>query len=277
METGKMILWLAQTLLALLLLFSVQISLRKKRKQVLRTVLFLIKAFLIPVSALLFVAIVSAFAYRHSGLLVAIYTALAADIGASILEFAVRQFRNAGKRQSGYSNCLLKLHAALSILLCACILFYGTFNALHVEKRTHTWQADGLTRAHTFAFAADLHMGSTQSMDVLTDLCRQINSSAPEFVILGGDVTDELTSHDDMLRTYQILSQINVPVYFIYGNHDRQPDCDYLGGRTYSDQELAAAIGDAGIHILSDDYVQIADDLVLLGREDVSMGDLRKS
>lgn len=58
--------------------------------------------------------------------------------------------------------------------------------------------------------------------------------------------------------------------YFIYGNHDRQPDSGYFSGRTYSDEQLAAAILDAGIVILRDEYIKISDDLVLLGREDAA-------
>ena len=67
--------------------------------------------------------------------------------------------------------------------------------------------------------------------DDLAELCRQINAAAPEFVILGGDVTDELTSFNDMVLTYQNLSRIEAPVYFVYGNHDRQPNAAYFGGR----------------------------------------------
>ncbi|MBQ9272964.1 MAG: metallophosphoesterase, partial [Mogibacterium sp.] len=110
----------------------------------------------------------------------------------------------------------------------------------------------------------------------VAELVDQINSENPEFVILGGDVTDELTTYDDMLATYMNLSALKAPTYFIYGNHDRQPDWDYFGSRTYTDEQLEETIKSSGITILSDEYVQLADDLVMLGREDVSMTDLRK-
>jgi predicted MPP superfamily phosphohydrolase len=95
-------------------------------------------------------------------------------------------------------------------------------------------------------------------------------------VVLGGDITDELTSFEDMNRVYQILSDIDTPVYFVHGNHDRQPDFGLLGGRTYSDEQLEKAITNAGVRILSDEFVRVADDLVLLGREDMSAGVARK-
>lgn len=60
-------------------------------------------------------------------------------------------------------------------------------------------------------------------MDVLRDFCRQVNQSDAKFLILGGDVTDELTTCEDMVETYRILSTVDIPMYMIYGNHDSSP------------------------------------------------------
>ncbi|MBR1452957.1 MAG: metallophosphoesterase, partial [Candidatus Methanomethylophilaceae archaeon] len=73
------------------------------------------------------------------------------------------------------------------------------------------------------------------TMGELRDFCRQVNESKAEFLILGGDTTDELTSYDDMIETFEILSTVKIPVYYVYGNHDRQQSADYVGGRTYTD------------------------------------------
>ena len=54
-------------------------------------------------------------------------------------------------------------------------------------------------------------------------------------------------------------------IFYIYGNHDRQP---YTMDRTYSNEELEEAIGAAGIQILRDEYIEIGEDLILAGRED---------
>jgi predicted MPP superfamily phosphohydrolase len=79
-----------------------------------------------------------------------------------------------------------------------------------------------------------------------------------------------------MNRTYEIVSEIDAPVYFVYGNHDRQLNSGFVGGRTYSDGQLEAAFANAGVRVLSDEFVRVADDLVLLGREDMSAGSARK-
>ena len=149
-------------------------------------------------------------------------------------------------------------------------------NSQQYVKTVHEWNAEGLIRPHTFAFVSDIHAGSAQPVEKLHDLCHQINESKPEFVILCGDVTDEFTTLEEMEATYAILSEIDAPTYYIYGNHDRQPRSGYLNGRTYSDEQLSEAIRGAGIIILQDEYVKISDDLVLLGREDLSMAGIRK-
>ena len=270
------ILWFLIVFAALALLFAVQLPLRTRPRPVLRAVVLIIKVLLIPGVALLFVAIVTPFTYRFGKVLAAVYAALVADTAADIAEYVIRRIRCTADREADRRTCLWKLSGILSLVFCLCFTLYGTCNAGHIMKKTHTWQADGLTGAHTFAFVADIHAGSGQSIETLQELVRQINSAAPEFVILGGDITDELTSYDDMIMTYDTLSQIEAPVFFIYGNHDRQPDNGLLGGRTYQDDQLAAAIMEAGISILTDDYVKVADDLILLGREDISTGGLRK-
>ena len=266
-----MILWILEMIILLASLFVVQIPLRKKRIPALRVFVFVIKVLLIPAAALFFVAIESPVAYRRADIIAAAYIVLFSDVCASIVEYVIRKLRKSKEKRAKNSFCQLKLIGFLSIVFCLCIFAYGYVNAGNIKAKKHTWTAEGLTQAHTFAFAADLHVGSARSMENLQEFCRQVNEAAPEFVILGGDVTDELTSYDDMRTAYSVLSKIEAPVFFIYGNHDRQPNAAFFGGRTYSDEQLEEAIREAGITILSDQFLQVADDLVLLGREDVSM------
>ena len=139
-----------------------------------------------------------------------------------------------------------------------------------------TYQSEKLTESHTLAFLADLHVGTAQQFEALEDTVSQINAAHPNFVILGGDVADEFTSAESLERTCELLGTIEAPTYFIYGNHDRQPDGDLVGGRTYTDDELVAALENNGIIVLTDEYVAVSDDLVLLGREDISAGEARQ-
>ena len=262
---------LFEIILVWAVLCAIQIPLRRSSCKLLRVILFLVKVILIPVPAILFVSVDWRFAYRHGDILCAFYVAIVGDTAAGVIEYIIRRLR-----KNRENICNQKLAALLGFVCCAVFTVYGYINSQQIVRNTHEWQANGLAREHTFAFVADIHAGSAQPVECLQSLCDQINEAEPEFVILGGDVTDELTSYDDMKATYEILAGINAPKYFIYGNHDRQPGADYVDGRTYSDEQLSEAILGAGIIILQDEYVRLADDLFLLGRDDYTTADTRK-
>lgn len=269
------LLFFIEIALVLAALFAVQIPVRRSRKKLLRTVTFILKLLLIPTTALLFVAIDTGFVYKTGNFLCAVYTALIADSAADAAEFLFRCFRR-NKENERRRSCDQKMIVVLGGVFCIALTVYGFINSQQYVRNVHEWNAEGLNQPHTFGFVSDIHAGTAQPVEKLHDLCRSINESKPEFVILGGDVTDEFTTLDEMKSAYAILSEIEAPVYFIYGNHDRQPGSAYLQGRTYSDEQLTEAIRDAGMIILQDEYVKISDDLMLLGREDLSMEGIRK-
>ena len=271
---GRMVLWVAEIAVIWLALCAFQVPIRRAERPVLRAVVFVLKVLLVPLLALACISLDSGVAYRHPSVLFAAYVALLGDVLASVAEYALRRIRAAG-RSARRPACAQKVLAALSFAFSAAVAFYGCANALHANMSVHEWEADGLAREHTFAFIADLHVGSGQSTSALEDLCTQVNGADPEFVILGGDVTDELTTREEMAQAYEILSTIEAPTYFVFGNHDRQPGHELAGGRTYGDEELLAAIEGAGIRVLADEFAPISEDLVLLGREDMSAGDGR--
>lgn len=268
-------LFFAGIALALAVLSAVQIPVRKSGKKALRAAVFILKLLLVPTSAFAFVAIDSAITYQAGDILCAAYAALLGDSAADAAEFLLRRFRRKGQKGGG-GGCNRKTVVLLAAVFCAALTAYGFMNTRQYVKNTREWNAEGLKRPHTFAFVSDIHAGSAQPVEQVRDLCEQINASAPEFVILGGDVTDEYTTLEEMEAVYAILSEIEAPTYFIYGNHDRQPGSEYAGGRTYSDTQLSEAIRGAGIIILQDEYVRISEDLTLLGREDLRTGGTRK-
>ena len=58
-------------------------------------------------------------------------------------------------------------------------------------------------------------------------------------------------------------------VYYVYGNHDRQP---YTTNKAYTEKQLDETIEKNGIHILKDSYTIINDEIILLGRDDAGWG-----
>lgn len=90
-----------------------------------------------------------------------------------------------------------------------------------------------------------------------------------DIVVLGGDIVDEGTSKEDMEYIFSVLGKINSKygIYYVYGNHDRQ---QYRLDAYYSNEELEKTILENNIVIINDNYVNVTDNIVLLGREDYS-------
>lgn len=164
----------------------------------------------------------------------------------------------------------------LGLLLGVLFFIYGTVNMQIVTPKQHIYSSPKLTQAHKLVFVSDLHVGSSQSMDTTRKTIRSIQSEHPDFVILGGDITDDYTSREEMEETYRLFGQLGVPVYYIDGNHEVVQHAEYIrGGLPYTEQELTDAMERNGIIVLRDEYVKLSPDLLLLGREDAAAPDRR--
>lgn len=201
-------------------------------------------------------------------LLVAIYAVLLPDAAADLIYSLVCRFRGKERKFAP-----LKL---LSLTLGLVFFVYGTVNMQIVTPEYRTYSASKLTQAHRLVFVSDLHVGSSQSMETTRRIIRDIGAENPDFVILGGDITDDYTSKADMEETYRLFGALGVPVYYIDGNHEVVQHAEYIrGGLPYTGQELTDALEQNGIMILRDTYVELAPDLILLGREDAAVPDKR--
>ena len=149
-------------------------------------------------------------------------------------------------------------------------LVYGTVNMQMVSANRFTIASDKLSHSYRCVFVSDLHVGSSQSMNTVEATVRKIKEEHADFVLLGGDIVDEYSTKEEMQEVFSLLGSIEAPVWFIYGNHDRQPTNEAVGGRTFSEEELESAILGNGIKILKDEWFSFSDDLVLFGREDAS-------
>ena len=195
--------------------------------------------------------------------LTALYAALLPDAAADLLYSLWRGLRR-GERHFGAYRLF---SFALGVLFFA----YGTVNMQIVTPETRVYTAPGLQQAHKLVFVADLHAGSAQLPSVTADTIRKIGAEKPDFVILGGDITDDYTPKADMEEVYRLFGALGVPVYYIDGNHEVVQHGQYLpSGLPYTQAELAAAMEESGIIVLRDDYAEIGPDLLLLGREDAA-------
>lgn len=179
-----------------------------------------------------------------------------------------------GERQKGRVAVLLSRLCQCGILpliTAFAVIGYGFYNMNHIRATEYIINTDRITGSYRILFLSDIHYGTVQNKKVLQDKISVINSSHPDIVILGGDITEEGTSKEEMQEVFKLLGGIEnrYGIYYVYGNHDRQP---YTTHRTYTDEELGRAILQNGITILEDNYVEIKQDLILAGRADATMG-----
>ena len=242
---------------------------------VLRVLSVVYKLLAIPLISLGTMAFNSIVWWELAGILVAAYAVLVpvllSDCPAPILVGILDRGQDPNRR----NMMVFVTKTIISAVLTIGFVVYGAWNMQTFTGVRHEYHSSELERGYTFVFMSDSHAGTAQPLSVLEQFVDEVNAESVDFVILGGDITDEYTSGAEMRETYRILSRLEAPTYFVYGNHDRQPDSAFVGGRTYTDDELVAAIEGAGITILVDETVRIGPDLALLGREDLSRSSAR--
>lgn len=235
----------------------------KPKRLPLRIVLITAKALIAAAFALLVMAGPTALRPVQP-LLTAIYVVLLPDAAADLITLIL--FRRERKFR----------HLRLASLVLGVVFFvYGTVNMQIVTPEYHTLASEKLTEKHRIVFVSDLHVGGSQSFNTTRSTIEKIGAEHPDLVILGGDITDNYTTKAEMEETYRLFGALGVPVYYIDGNHEIVQHPEYVEiGYTY--KELLDTITQNGITILCDDYVELAPDLLLLGREDMADPSLRK-
>ena len=222
-----------------------------------RIVLILAKALIAAAFALLVMA-GPVFLRPVQAVLTAIYAVLLPDAAADLLTLIL--YRK--KRRFAH----LKL---ASLILGAVFFVYGTVNMQIVTPEYHTLTSPKLIESHRIVFVSDLHVGSAQSFETTRRTIEKIGAEHPDFVILGGDITDDYTTKAEMTETYRLFGALGVPIYYIDGNHEIVQHPEYAEIE-YTYDELLGALEQNDIAILRDEDAELAPDLLLLGREDLA-------
>ncbi len=165
----------------------------------------------------------------------------------------------------------------LPILLVAVYLFVGHVNFMVVQKTEYTVHTDKAIREEGYrvVLIADVHYGMSLDGDQLRDKCEEIEEQKPDLVVLCGDIVDDDTTPEEVKEVFAAFGNIKSTfgTFYVHGNHDR-PFTDVkdslLSG--FTEKDLLVAIESNGITILTDDVYEIAEDFVLVGREDPIAG-----
>ena len=261
---GIFISWTLMFIAAEAIVTAVQFLLRKKEiKPVLRVVLIVVKVLLAIAFAVLPMA--GPVQLRPAQpLMMALYVVLFTDALADIVYSIICAVRKTERK--------FNVEKLISLSLGVLFFVYGTVNMQIVLPNYHTYESEKLTEAHKIIFAADIHVGSAQTFSTLEKEVRAMAAEKPECIILGGDITDDYTTKEEMEKAFELFGNCGVPVYYLYGNHDRQKHAEYANGLQFTAEELEQTIENSGVIVLRDEYAELAPDLLLLGREDISEG-----
>ncbi|MBO5912184.1 MAG: metallophosphoesterase [Clostridia bacterium] len=188
-------------------------------------------------------------------------------------EFFKVIFRKIFKKYNGAKSYVwaskIYKSGVVPVLIVALLFTYGFFNMNTIRQTEYTVTSDKLQNSYRVVFISDTHFGTVHDAKTLQEATENINKLNPDIVILGGDIVEEGTEKTEMAEAFETLGKINSTygIYFVYGNHDRQR---YTSVPEYSEEELADTITKNGIMILKEDYIEIGDDILLVGREDLS-------
>ena len=213
-------------------------------------------AALLPIAAFFFVNL---YAVIIVGLHVIVFLALGDLVG-----FIIRKAR---KRPRGDLAGIISLSLAVVYLAC------GWFFAHHVFEthETFTTKKDIGGERIRVVEIADSHLGITLDGEDFAEQMERVSAVEPDVVVIVGDFVDDDTERDDMLRACEALGGIKAKygVYMVLGNHDR----GYFRYRSFSGDELLAALEANGVRVLRDEAVIIDSRFYLIGRRDRSERD----
>ena len=139
------------------------------------------------------------------------------------------------------------------------LMLYGNWNYRNKVRVPLTLQTQKtLPKSYRLVMASDLHLGYHNPRTELARWVDMINAESPDLVLIAGDIIDISVRpliEEGMAEEFR---RIAAPIYACLGNHE------YYSG-TPAAQKFYA---DAGIHLLSDQAVEIDSSLVIIGRDD---------
>ncbi|KJS02514.1 MAG: hypothetical protein VR68_02655 [Peptococcaceae bacterium BRH_c4a] len=153
------------------------------------------------------------------------------------------------------------------VLLVAGTLAYGWWNARspRITQYNVNIPRAGEVQNLKLVAVSDLHLGEVVNRRRLEELVNMINDMDPDLVLLPGDIIEETPvpfARQDMASVIRSLSP-KYGVYAVPGNHE------YIGGRA---EEILSRLEGAGVKVLKDRKVKVADSFYIVGRDDLTGG-----
>lgn len=161
----------------------------------------------------------------------------------------------------------IKLLGSLVLALALGGVVYGAWRArtpVVTEYAVTLPKAAGERKDLHVVLVSDTHFGSVLGISRVRQMVDLVNSLEPDLILLAGDIVDDdfrpFVVHDMAAE----LNRLEAPLgtYGVLGNHD-----------PYHEDPAAfrAQMERAGIHLLVDEWVKVADSFYVVGRSDSSL------
>jgi len=187
-----------------------------------------------------------------------------------LIVFVIRKFVLINNK-----NIFIKVYkiCIVPFIITLVLFVYGYFNIRNIVETKYTINV-GMEENLRILLITDSHYGNILKKNNLEKIKDDLDKVDADIVLLGGDIVDEYTDKAEMKYIFNFFSNIKnkYGIYYIYGNHDKQR---YKSIPSYTDDELENEILLNDIKILKDEYLEIRNNVVLVGRNDKSLG--RKS
>jgi uncharacterized protein len=141
------------------------------------------------------------------------------------------------------------------IVAVALLSLIGIVNASFVRLKTVEIPMKGLSREMKVVHLSDIHLGTVRNSGYLKDIVGRTNRLEPDLVLITGDMVDgsgALTEH-----SYLPLADLEAPVFFTTGNHERYMDTD----------RILSLLKDSGVRVLRNEVVT-AKGIQIIGIDD---------
>jgi len=156
----------------------------------------------------------------------------------------------------------------IPLVLTSIIFGYGYINIHNIVEKDYYLETDKkLDRDYKILLLTDVHYGSVFGKKELLELKERVNKEKIDIILLAGDIVDENTTKEEMEYVFKVLGELNnqYGIYYVYGNHDQQV---YQTKTKYLVSALNSTLEINGIKLLVDNYVEVNDDIVVVGRND---------
>ncbi|MDR3561476.1 MAG: metallophosphoesterase [Negativicutes bacterium] len=149
----------------------------------------------------------------------------------------------------------------------ALLLLYGSWNARRIVVRHHRLtiaKSAGQLPHLNAVLISDLHLGPIIADRQLDTMVGLINELDADIIFFAGDTIDENVTFFIEHKMPAALSRLKSKygAYAVLGNHE------YIGGQS---EKAVVALESAGIRVLRDSAVKIADSFYLVGRDEYSL------